>query len=59
MGCPFGRNVEEELEIIRKYEPKKYKAIMNIFGESYKYERQYRSYATFKKYYDKQKTALK
>lgn len=34
-GCPFGSETHAELEALRKYEPKKYKAVMNIFGESY------------------------
>lgn len=46
-GCPYGRAFEEELKIIQKYEPKLHKAVNNIFGESYRYTRNYRSYATF------------
>lgn len=34
-GCPFGSNVAEELDALRRYEPNKYKAVLNIFGESY------------------------
>lgn len=34
-GCPFGSETHAELEALRRYEPKKYKAVMNIFGESY------------------------
>lgn len=44
-GCPFGRDFEKELEIIQKYEPKLYKAVNNIFGDSYEYTRQYRQFA--------------
>ena len=43
-GCPFGRDFEYELEVIRKYEPKLYKAVNNIFGESYEYTRRYREF---------------
>lgn len=43
-GCPFGRDFEKELEIIEKYEPKLYKAVNNIFGESYDYTRKYREF---------------
>lgn len=43
-GCPFGRNCEEELQIIEKYEPKLYAAVQNIFGESYKYTKMYHEY---------------
>lgn len=38
-GCPFGKDFEEELVIIEKNEPKLYKAVNNIFGESYEYTR--------------------
>lgn len=43
-GCPFGRDFEFELEIIQKYEPKLFKAVNNIFGDSYEYTREYRSF---------------
>lgn len=43
-GCPFGKRFEAELEIIQKYEPKLYKAVMNIFGDSYEYTRAYRKF---------------
>ena len=43
-GCPFGSGFEDELEIIKKYQPKLYKAIVNIFGQSYEYTRKYREY---------------
>lgn len=36
-GCPFGQQYEKELEIIKQYEPKLYKACINIFGKSYDY----------------------
>ena len=38
-GCPFGKDFEKELEIIEKHEPKLYKAVNNIFGDSYEYTR--------------------
>ena len=44
VGCPFGRNVLDELAIIKKYEPKLYKACMSVFGKSYEYTRQYREF---------------
>ena len=43
-GCPFGRDFENELEVIQKYEPKLYKAVNNIFGDSYEYTRKYREF---------------
>lgn len=44
VGCPYGRDFENELEIVQKYEPKLYKACMNVFGESYEYTRKYREF---------------
>ena len=43
-GCPFGSRFEEELEIIKKYEPKLYKAVNKIFAKSYEYTRRYREF---------------
>lgn len=43
-GCPFGRDFEFELEVIKKYEPKLYKAINKIFGDSYEYTRKYKEF---------------
>ena len=36
-GCPFGRYMQKELETLRMFEPKLYKACMNVFGASYDY----------------------
>lgn len=47
-GCPFGRDFENELEIIEKYEPKLFVAVNNIFGESYEYTRRYREFCKMK-----------
>lgn len=43
-GCPFGKKFEEELEAIRKHEPKFYKACLKIFGSSYEYTRKFRAF---------------
>lgn len=43
-GCPFGRDFEKELEIIKKYEPKLFVAVNNIFGDSYDYTRRYKEF---------------
>lgn len=43
-GCPFGRNFEYELQILEKFEPKLYKAVINIFNESYNYTRMYNEF---------------
>jgi len=43
-GCPYGRDFEQELEIIEDYEPKLFVAVNNIFGDSYEYTRKYRKF---------------
>ena len=43
-GCPYGRDFEDELKIIKEYEPKLYKAVTNIFKGSYEYTREYRKF---------------
>lgn len=48
-GCPFGRNFENELDIIQTYEPKLFVAVNNIFKDSYGYTRQYREFCRIKK----------
>lgn len=40
-GCPFGKDFEFELEVIKEHEPKLYKAVNKIFGKSYEYTRKY------------------
>ena len=52
-GCPFGRDFEFELEIMEKYEPKLFRAVNNIFCDSYEYTRKYREF------YKKKETELK
>lgn len=48
-GCPFNARFEIDLVSIEKYEPKLYKAINNIFKESYEYTRKYREFRDKKK----------
>lgn len=43
-GCPFGKNFEQELDLVQQYEPKRYRAINSIFGESYEYTRQFMAF---------------
>ena len=43
-GCPYGKEFEQELELMQKYEPKFYRAALKIFGESYEYTRAYLRY---------------
>lgn len=40
-GCPYGKEFEQELELMQKYEPKFYRAALKIFGASYEYTRGY------------------
>lgn len=41
VGCPYNKNILNELEIIKKYEPKLYRAAIGVFGKSYEYTRRY------------------
>lgn len=43
-GCPFDRKITTDLELIKRYEPKLYKACINIFGESYEYTRKFKEF---------------
>lgn len=48
-GCPFGKQFEEELSAIERFEPKLVKAANAIFGNSYDYTRQYLKYRSDRK----------
>lgn len=48
-GCPYNREFEEELRIIQQYEPKLYKMVNTIFGDSYEYTRKYREFVKQKR----------
>ena len=54
-GCPYARDLEFELDVIQQYEPKLYKAVNNIFGESYEYTRKYREFRRKKEEENKKK----
>lgn len=43
-ACPFGSRFEQELSMLKRFEPNLYKAAMNIFGDSIEYTRKYRLY---------------
>lgn len=43
-GCPFGKYFEHELEVVKEFEPKLYKAANFIFKDSYEYTRKYREF---------------
>ena len=44
VGCPFNKNILDELCLIEKNESKLYNAVSNIFKDSYEYTRMYREY---------------
>ena len=48
-GCPFARDFEQELSIMKEYEPKLYKAAENVFKDAYDYMRRYKEYRAEKK----------
>ena len=54
-GCPFGRNFEYELEVLKEYEPNLYKEVFNIFKESYEYTRLYKAFREEKEHQNKRK----
>lgn len=41
VGCPYGRNLEDELNACEVYEKGLYKASQFVFGQSYEYTKQY------------------
>lgn len=57
-GCPYGKNFEQELELMQKHEPKFYRACLKIFGESYEYTRAYLRYREAKKQEAKREGSL-
>lgn len=54
-GCPYSRNFEDELKVMKKYEPQMYKAVRKIFADSYRYTRKYRKYVEERKKEEKNK----
>ena len=48
-GCPYGKDFEQELELMQKYEPKFHRAALKIFGASYEYTRGYLRFREEKK----------
>lgn len=47
--CPYSRTLESDLEVTRVCEPKLYKAVCNVFNESYEYMRKYREFVQMMK----------
>lgn len=44
VGCPYNIKIQEDLLKVKKYEPKLYKAVNNVFKDSYEYTKQYRQF---------------
>ena len=42
VGCPYGKELSNEMAIMEQYEPKLAKAANNIFKDSYEYTKKYR-----------------
>lgn len=53
-GCPISAKATEDLEKIRPYEPNLVKAAWNVFGDSYRYRKQYDIYKTFRQAWEKE-----
>lgn len=49
-GCPCGKDFEYELQVINKYEPALYRAVMYVFGDSYEYYRKYKRFCEAMRY---------
>lgn len=60
-GCSISAKATEDLERIRPFEPNLVKAAWNVFGDSYRYRKQYDIYKAFRLAWDKErkKTAEK
>ena len=43
-GCPFGKDFDTELALVQKFEPKRYRAMISVFGESYDYTREFMAF---------------
>ena len=44
VGCPYNKNIEHDLEIVKEYEPNMYKVCQHLFGRSYEYTKEYRAF---------------
>lgn len=51
-GCPISAKATEDLEKIRPFEPNLVKAAWAVFGDSYRYRRQYDIYRTYRREWD-------
>lgn len=43
-GCPFGRGYEKQFDMMKRYEPKLYRAVQSVFKDSYEYTRRFREF---------------
>lgn len=57
-GCSISANAIRDLEILKPYEPKIYKAAWNIFGDSYRYRQQYNEYKACRMLEEKNKKTI-
>jgi tRNA(Ile)-lysidine synthase TilS/MesJ len=57
-GCSISAKATEDLEKIRPYEPNLVKAAWNVFGDSYRYRRQYEIYKTFRQAEDNEQKKI-
>ena len=48
-GCPFGKDYQNELDIVKQFEPRMYNGICNIFKDSYEYTKKYREFVKERK----------
>lgn len=55
VGCPFNKNLFDDLETIKIHEPKIYNAAIHIFKDSYEYTRMYREYIQKRKSEEKER----
>lgn len=49
VGCPFGKDVFNELEIMQMYDPKCYRLCVNVFGKSYELKKKYKEFVACEK----------
>lgn len=54
-GCSISANAIKDLETLKPYEPKIYKAAWNIFGDSYRYRQKYNEYKNARRQAEKQR----
>lgn len=57
-GCSISAKATEDLEKIRPFEPNLVKAAWNVFGDSYRYRRQYNMYKTFRQALDNEQNKI-